>query len=56
MIFYTFCDEDDHPIAEGRTKDELAYEIGITPNSVYRAYKRGDPRFQVVEDIQEADE
>lgn len=49
MKIYVYCDEDDHPIYQARTKRELAEMVGINENSVYRGFRDGYRPYAVIE-------
>ena len=49
MKLYTYYDKDDHPIAEGRTLQELADKIGVSPSAVCKGLRKGSKRYSVEE-------
>ena len=49
MKLYTYYDKDDHPIAEGRTLQELADKIGVSAKAISHGIHRGSARYSVEE-------
>lgn len=51
--WYLYCDDQEHPIAEARTKAELAKKIGINKNTVYQGFKKGWKPYVILDEEDE---